>query len=207
MMNSAYYPAQNRSCGCGKSGHYNQRRCISPAEVQLMNAFRSVWEQHVEWTRMTIISIIESRPDEELVTKRLLRNATDMANVLKPFYGLEAAKHFEALVKDHLVIAAQLVKATKAGETTKAAEIEKKWYEDANDIAVFQSRINPYWSYNEMQAMWFENLALLKEEVVARIKKDYAADIAIYDKIEQQALMMADAFTDGIVKQFYWLFH
>jgi hypothetical protein len=206
QMNSAYYPAQKRSCGCGKTEHMSYPRCISQAEVQLMNAFRSIWQQHVEWARMTIISIAEKLPDEALVTKRFLRNATDMANLLKPFYGPETASQFEALIKDHFVIAAQLVKAAQTGDTAKAAEIEKKWYANANEMALFLSRINPYWSYQEMQAMWYEHLALTKNEAVFRLKKDYASDIATYDRIEQQALMMADMFTNGIVKQFYWLF-
>ena len=50
--------------------------------------------------------------------------------------------------------------------------------------------------------MLHKHLALVKEEAVARIKKNYASDIEIYDRIEKQALEMADAMAEGIVRQF-----
>jgi hypothetical protein len=57
-----------------------------------------------------------------------------------------------------------------------------------------------------MRAMLYEHLALTKSEAVSRLNNDFASDIATYDKIEQQALSMADAITDGIVKQFPYMF-
>lgn len=53
-----------------------------------------------------------------------------------------------------------------------------------------------------MRAMWFEHLALTKAEAVARIGGDYEKDIKIFDRIEQQGLMMANSFAAGISCQF-----
>lgn len=61
--------------------------CISEQEVRLKSAMRLVWEQHVYWKRMTIISIAFTLPDVDFVTARLLRNPTDMGNLLRPSYG------------------------------------------------------------------------------------------------------------------------
>src|SRR4051794_36478833 len=89
--------------------------CISEQEVRLSNAMRLVWEQHVYWTRMTINSIAFSLPDVDAVTARLLQNATDMGNLLEPFYGNRIAAKFSSLIREHLVITAELVEAAKAG--------------------------------------------------------------------------------------------
>jgi hypothetical protein len=106
------------------------------------------------------------------------------------------------LIKDHLVIAAQLVKAAKAGDKVAAADIEKRWYANADEIAIFLNCINPYWSRETLMNMWHEHLALVKAQAVARLKKDYASDIAYYDKGEELLLEMADEFTEGIIRQF-----
>lgn len=72
--------------------------CISEQELRLSNAMRLAWEQHVYWTRMTINSIAFRLPDLDATTARLLRNATDMGNLLIPFYGNTIAGTFSNLI-------------------------------------------------------------------------------------------------------------
>jgi hypothetical protein len=43
-------------------------------------------------------------------------------------------------------------------------------------------------------------LALTTDEVVSRLKKDWAADIAAYDKGHEHILKLADALAEGIAK-------
>ncbi|RAV23444.1 hypothetical protein DQG23_01905 [Paenibacillus contaminans] len=151
---------------------------------------------------MLIISIASGLPDEAAVTERLLRNAPDMAAVFRRYYGGRVASEFNRLFTEHLVLAAQLVKAAKAGNSKAVAEAERKWYANADEIAAFLSRINPNWPKPVLQKMLHEHLRLTKAEAVQRLSQNYKADIATYDQIEKQALEMADAFTEGIVKQF-----
>jgi len=186
-------------------------RCYSPAptiinkaEVDLRNAMRVLWEQHIVWTRMTIISIIKDLPDVDFVTKRLLRNPIDFKNLLRYFYGDEIASQFSDLFTSHLVIAAQLVKAAKAGDNKEATDAEKKWYANADEIAAFLGRINPYWSQENWRSMLYEHLRMTKAEAVNILTNKYEESITDYDEIEKQALKMADVMAEGIVKQFLY---
>lgn len=179
---------------------------ISKTELDLRNTMRLLWEQHVAWTRMTIISIAEDLPDLDLVTKRLLRNPIDFEMALKPLYGNENAAKFRNLFTAHLVIAAQLVNAAKVGDNNAAADAEKRWYANADEIAAFLNCINPYLPKAALITMLHEHLALTKSEAVAILNKDYAAGIALYDQVERQALSMSDALSEGIVKQFAKIF-
>jgi hypothetical protein len=43
---------------------------------------------------------------------------------------------------------------------------------------------------------------LVTDEVLARIKEDWEADIIAFDKGEDHIIKMADTLTEGIIKQF-----
>jgi hypothetical protein len=160
----------------------------------------------VYWTRLTVNSIIDRLADEEVTTARLLRNASDFAAVLEPLYGSAIANKFAELLLGHLTIAAELVKGLRDGNAAAAADAQKRWYMNADDIAAFLSRINPYWSREEWRTMMYEHLRLLSGKVAARLAKNYKENVALNDQIEPQALGMADEMTNGIVQQFPSLF-
>ena len=183
-------PAQPVSMGIGK------------AEQTLSNLMRLLWEQHVYWTRMVILSMAFGLPDAEPVTNRLLRNPKDFEAALKPFYGESVAAKFEELFTAHLTIAAELVKAAKAGDSAAASDAEKRWYANADQIASLLGAVNPYWSAQEWQKMLYNHLAMTKAEAVDILAQKFEDGIVLFDQIEQQALEMADKMTQGIVKQF-----
>lgn len=179
--------------------HFKKGRCISQTEVDYRNDMRSLWEEHVAWTRMAIISLIFKLPDIDFVLKRLLRNATDMGNMVRRLYGDVAATTYANLIKDHLLIAADLVKAALAGDQQAAMTAEKKWYQNADEIAKFLSSGNPYISEETFRKMFYLHLDLTKQEAVSMISQDYQKDIDVYDKIEKEARKMADTISDAMV--------
>lgn len=163
---------------------------------------RELWAEHVIWTRMFIMSVADNTADKAAVTKRLLQNYKDMADAIKPYYGNDTGNKFGDLIEEHLLVAAALVEAAKAGNSTAATAAETKWYENADEIAAFESSINPKWSKAALTTMWHEHLKLTKDEAVARLTENYTADIDAFDQIEAQANMMADSMAEGIVQQF-----
>lgn len=177
-------------------------RCITYDQLMIMNKIRKLWEQHVMWTRSFIVSAAGDMPDIEFVTQRLLRNPADFAAALRPLYGDEKSNEFKRLFTDHLVIAADLVNSAKAGNTAAAELARRKWYENAAEIAYFLSFINPYWDSREWQMMLFEHLKITEELATLRLRGNFAADIMQSEKIEKQALEMADMMSAGIIRQF-----
>jgi hypothetical protein len=170
--------------------------------TELMNYFRLLWEQHVEWTRMAVMGIINQLPEAELILQRLLRNATDFANALAPFYGEEAAREFGRLFTEHITIAGELVQAAVAGDSNAVTDADRRWRENADQIAAFLASINPYWREDDWSAMLYEHLDLLGSNVENMIANKDAESISGYDEIEMQALEMADMMAEGIMMQF-----
>ena len=184
----------------GAKKHHPHRDC--DYRIYLTNLFRKLWEQHVMWTRSFIISTAANLGDLELVTQRLLRNPVDIAEVLRWYYGAQPAGEFERLLTAHLTIAGQLVTAAKQGDDDAVTDLRRQWYANADTIAAFLAELNPCWIEEWWRSMLYEHLELTEQEAIHRLNGDYAKDIDIYDKIEEEALKMADEMANGIIRQF-----
>lgn len=172
------------------------------AEVDLQLAMRKLWEDHIVYTRNYIVSALADLEDAGAVAQRLLKNQADIGDAIKTYYGDEAGNKLASLLRDHILIATEVVKAAKMGNNEDLGKSDKKWHANADDIAVFLSGANPNWAKKDLTDMLYKHLELTTGEVVSRLKKDWAADIDFYDKGHMHMLMFADALTDGIVKQF-----
>ena len=151
------------------------------AKADLRLAMRKLWEDHITYTRHYIISAVADLPDADSVAKRLLQNQDDIGNAIKPYYDDAAGEKLAALPKDHITIATEVVKAAKTGNTTALDAAQKKW---------------------TLETMLQKHFDLTSGGVVARLKRDWAADIKAYDDGHAHMLMFADALTDGIAKQY-----
>jgi len=172
-------------------------------QLAFRNTMRKLWEDHITWTRMFIVSVAAGLPDRDPTAGRLLQNQTDLGNAIKPFYGDAAGAQFTALLRDHILIAVDLLDAAKAGDMARFNDALARWYANANEIAAFLHSLNPdNWPLADMQAMMRAHLDRTLEEAVARLHGDWAADIAAYDRVHQQALEMADMLSIGIIRQF-----
>ena len=177
-------------------------------QLSFRNAMRKLWEDHITWTRLFVVSAVAELPDKGPTTQRLLQNQADIGNAVRSFYGDAAGDRLTALLKEHIITASDLVAAAKAGQTAKMEDAKIRWYANADEIAAFLSGANPKnWPQAEMKSMMRAHLDLTTAEVVARLHGDWAADIAAYEKIHEQILNMADMLSEGIVRQFPNKFH
>ena len=174
----------------------------SSKSEQLRMAMHKLWEDHIVWTRNVILNIMDDLPGTEQAVNRLLSNQDDIGNAVKPFYGEAGGKELTRLLREHIATAADLLKAAKTGNNSAFDAANKKWSANADEISDFLSKANPNWKLNDMKKMMHDHLTLTTDEAVARLKKDYAADVKAYDKVHDEILMMADMLTDGIIKQF-----
>ncbi len=175
---------------------------ISPQRCGLRTNMRKLWSDHVWWTRDYLISAIANMPDLKVATNRLLKNQDDIGAAIVPFYGQAAGEALAKLLKEHIMIAAQVVTAAKAGNDDALTAANVKWHANADEIALFLSNANPYWPYKDMQNMMYEHLKLTTDEAVARLHQDWQADVEAFEKVFHEIMMMADGLTAGIAKQF-----
>jgi hypothetical protein len=170
------------------------------------DAMRKLWEDHITWTRLFIVSAgtdAGNLPDIGPTVDRLLANQTDIGDAITPFYGAAAGGELTALLRVHILTAAELLADAKAGNDAGVADASARWYANADEIATFLHDANPRnWPLAEMKSMMKSHLDLTLEEAVARLQGRYADDVAAYDKVHAEILEMADMLSDGIIAQF-----
>lgn len=177
----------------------------SPAidRATFQDAMRMLWEDHVTWTRLYIVSAVADLPDAQPAAERLLQNQKDIGDAIRPFYGDDAGDRLTALLRQHILTAADLVTAAKAGNATDVQTASARWYANADEIADFLSAANPKsWPRATLQAEMRHHLELTLQEAQARLRGDWAADIAAYDAIHQHILALADVLSSGLISQF-----
>jgi len=173
------------------------------SKSEFHDAMRKLWEDHVTWTRLYIVSATAGLPDTQATAQRLLDNQRDIGNAVADFYGRAAADKLTALLRDHIFTAADLVTAAKAGDQAKVAAAKTKWYANANDIAAFLHGANPqHWPLATLQSMMKMHLDQTLDEATHRLQGKTADEIKDYDAVVHHILMMADALSGGIIAQF-----
>jgi hypothetical protein len=181
----------------------NDRGATMRPETALREAMRKLWEDHITWTRLVIVSTAANLPDLDATTQRLLKNQTDIGNAIKPYYGEQGGTRLSELLREHIIGAANLLAAAKKSDQAALATAKTSWYANADTIAAFLNGANPEsWPLPGMQSMMREHLDLTLAEAVYQLQGRYPESVAVYDKVHDAILTMADMLTSGIIKQF-----
>ena len=170
--------------------------------VAFHEAMRALWMDHVSWTRLFILSAAADSPDTDVVAARLLRNQDDIGEAVAAFYGEEAGAALTQLLKEHILIAGDLIAAAKAGDSAAVDAANAAWYVNADEIATFLAGANPNWPEAAMKDMMRSHLDQTLNEATGHLTGDYDTSISAYDEAVHHILMMADGLTNGILAQF-----
>jgi hypothetical protein len=170
--------------------------------IVFQQEMRKLWEDHITWTRLYIVSAVGGLPDLDATAGRLLQNQADIGAAVATFYGDEAGSALTDLLREHILVAADLVAAAKAGDQTAVTKQSGLWYANAANIAQFLAAANPAWPVETLSQMMRTHLDQTLAEATARLTGNWDADIAAYDEIHLHILAMADALAHGIIEQF-----
>ena len=186
----------------GTAGRSMDAAAHSEAASALKRDLRKLWTDHVVWTRDYVIAALGDHPGAQAAANRLMKNQEDIGGAVSKFYGDAAGQQLSTLLKEHITIAVDLVKAAKAGDKAGQQQADGRWQQNAVQIADFLSKANPHWPRATLVDMMKMHLSTTTDEVVARLNKNWDADVRAFDAVYDHILKMSDALADGIVKQF-----
>jgi hypothetical protein len=175
---------------------------VASAAATLHQNMRKLWSDHVIWTRDYIVAAVADQPDVQAAAARLMKNQEDIGTAVASFYGKAAGDQLTSLLKEHISIATDIIKFAKAGDKAAEQQADARWHRNGEAIADFLSKANTNWPRQTLVDMMNTHLSTTTEEVVARLTKNWDADVRAFDKVYNHILVMSDALADGIVKQF-----
>ena len=195
--------ACSTAVGAGEKPTAQKATVTKTDPADLREAMRKLWEDHITWTRLYIVSAAAELKDQKVTAERLLKNQDDIGNAIVPYYGEAAGKQLTALLREHILTAADLIAAAKANDTAKVGTTKAAWYANGDEIAAFLAKANPqYWPLTAVQHHMKMHLDLTLDEAVARLQGKWSDDVVAYDRVHDAILQMSDDLANGIIAQF-----
>lgn len=173
---------------------------IEPA-VKFRFMARHLWGDHIWYARELISALLIGAEEVTAIEERLLLNAIDIGNAIKPFYGETAGNRLSDLLKSLNITLIDIVKAAKNNNGVDA--LLEKADSQVISIADFLDNANPtYWPKSAVLDVLRRYLMLTKSEIDAKVKKNFTEDIEYSDKIKNLIMLFADTFARGLIEQF-----
>ncbi|MCL2234402.1 MAG: hypothetical protein FWC02_01825 [Firmicutes bacterium] len=164
---------------------------------------RFVWLQHVYWTRLAMISILDRLKDQNATVNRLMQNPKAIADIFGEFYPENIRKDIEKLITEHLSIGGQLFTAMRDKNQVQVDRLNRSWYANADRMADAFAGINTHYKAQDLKRMLYSHLDSTKLEAQLRINGRHKEEIETFGKLEHEILDMADYFSSGLIQQFF----
>jgi len=180
-------------------GPFDNLSCITFSQVNLVNEMRYLWLQLVIWSRSYITNSAARQDAVPAFYERLHSIPQGFFNYMDTFFGQAIAEQLINLLSQHIIIFADLINALSVGNQQAANRSQSAWYGNSNSIAVFLVQINDTWNYYQWLDLLNRYLEMFLDEAIAVMSSDYRREIAIYDRLQYQSLLIADYMSRGIM--------
>lgn len=166
-------------------------------------ALRDLWQEHIFWIRDYVqANQAGDKAQAKVAADQVVSNATIIANAIAPLYGQPAADQLLKLLAGHWTAVKHYSDASvakdAAGRKTAVADLTS----NAGAIARFLAKANPNLPEKDLVAM----LSTHGAQHIAQIDQfgahDYAGEAKTWQAMRHHILMLADALSAALVKQF-----
>jgi hypothetical protein len=175
-----------------------------PATVADMQAvLRNRWASHLFWIRNVVMdNATNDLRSRDYAEQAVVANAKDIARTFAPFYGEAVSQQLFTLLEKHYGAVKAYSEATVAKNKRQQDAALVRFASNADEIATFLSRVNPYLSYDAVRGLIDTHV----EHHVAQITKvqarDYAGEKETWPVMQHHVYVIADALTAALAKQF-----
>lgn len=193
---------ENASMASDKDSIIISNPALTKKAADLRVEMRRLWGDQITWTRNSIYCLVDDLPGGAQAEQRLLKNQEEFGDLLRNYYEPKTCTRIVDLLKDNVNLAADAIRAVNEKDTRLLSLSNRKWFANADSVAVILSSENPNYGMGELKLMLHEHLKHITDVATARAKKDYDGDVRSYDIASNQAMKLSDVLTDGIIHHF-----
>jgi hypothetical protein len=175
---------------------------ITQNSLELMEAMRALFDDHIVWDRQYVVSTGDNLRDIDVVNQKLIANASAIGNLLGKYYGVDNTSRITNLLKQHNLLINELVKASKRSDTFGTTNYDRELRSNADEIAFLLSELNPYYAEDSIRNLLYQHINMIRNIIATRFARNYTAEADAFDKARDQGVVIADYLTNGVIEQF-----
>ena len=158
--------------------------------------------EHVALTSEAMRVSYDEHESSTAVIDELDKNSHDLANIVGNFYGDEPKATFLKLWQDHITFFINYTVSAKNGDKEGKDQALSDLEDYSQETAEFFAGLNSNLSVDSLKPLFTEHRDILIASIDDYIDKKYPESLDKESKAYEQAGEIADAISDGIIKQF-----
>lgn len=177
----------------------SQEQYITYGQMNLINDFRSHWNELAIWIRSYMVSTITGFSNITAISNRLFRIPSELGGMLEPFFGKDLAERFQHLLLVYIVNMQHLIAAQNARDQSACDAAVAALHRSADEISTFLASINPYWDKNHWESLLYQLNNMISTEMIAMLLEEHDRELDIRDRMLKHTLMTGDYMARGVM--------
>ena len=172
-------------------------------QLKLPNLLRELWLGHIFWVRNVSIAAFDKNDlAAKVAEQQAVANAKAIAASIEPFYGTPAKESFFKLLAGHYGAVKAYLVATVAVDAAAQATATQTITSNAEEIAVFLSKANPYLPKDALNALLLAHGSHHIQQIQQLKDRQYEAEAQTWEEMKNHVYQIANATADALAKQF-----
>lgn len=165
----------------------------------IMNSQR-LWLQLVFAIRSLMLTVLRDPERTESAANQLYGVVSSFYTYLRFFYGPAAAQQLSNYLTDYITSLWRVFEEiVSTGNDQVSDSNTAALYRNADQVAVFLSGLNVYWSEEQWKSFINQLTQLEIQEALALATKDFNGEYQLYQRIVDLAILMGDYMSRGIM--------
>lgn len=173
--------------------------CIPLNRLTLFFESRIIWRDFATWIHTYLASVFAGFGNQDSIEVKLKEVVTKFGIILSTIFGGQIGEQYNNLILNLINTFKALVNAQISGDANAVNEYSTQLYENADQIAAFLSKINPYWDENEWKTLLYQLNKLIIEDSTRFLNQEYTQTIETFDKLLNLTSLMGDYYSKGIL--------